>query len=252
MVKILSFDVGIINLAYCIFDTTNQKIEKWEVITLGCKFNAKISCSGIPDLYINLIKELDTRTHLLDVDVVVIEKQPSFNPKMRIIAGCLQTYFYIRGVIDKTQHSIKSVEFFSPKNKLKCYSGPEIVITSGNGREIKSKYSRTKKTGIIICRLKLHEYSETEFINFFEKSSKKDDLADCYLQAITYGLSKKLLKITVSELPAQIKLLTKAEIRKQVKEIKNDDIPETLQYNLEKKFNIVFPKLLDEIKCLIK
>ena len=32
--KILSFDVGIINLAYCIFDTTKCKILNWEVINL--------------------------------------------------------------------------------------------------------------------------------------------------------------------------------------------------------------------------
>ena len=121
--KILSFDVGIINLAYCII--SDEKIIHWEIITLTdgnekLKFNAKINSSGIADLYINLIKQLDLRPHLLDVDIVLIEKQPSFNPKMRIIAGCLQTYFYIRGVVDRLENKINSVEFFSPKNKLKC------------------------------------------------------------------------------------------------------------------------------------
>ena len=127
--KILSFDVGIINLAYCIFDSETNKIIHWEIINneIGGKFNAKISNSGVSDLYIHLIKNLDQRPHLLDVDIVLIEKQPSFNPKMRIIAGCLQTYFYIRGVVDRTP-SIKSVEFFSPKNKLNCYTGPELDI----------------------------------------------------------------------------------------------------------------------------
>ena len=73
--KILSFDVGIINLAYCIFDNLTKKIIHWEIINneIGGKFNAKISSSGVSDLYINLIKNLDQRPHLLDVDIVLIE-----------------------------------------------------------------------------------------------------------------------------------------------------------------------------------
>ena len=189
--KILSFDVGIINLAYCIFDNLTKKIIHWEIINneIGGKFNAKISSSGVSDLYINLIKNLDQRPHLLDVDIVLIEKQPSFNPKMRIIAGCLQTYFYIRGVVDKSD-KIKSVEFFSPKNKLKCYTGPELDI-SKNGKTVKGKYAQTKKMGVLIARSKLEENEETETMcTLFENSKKKDDLSDCYLQALTYIMFK--------------------------------------------------------------
>ena len=189
--KILSFDVGIINLAYCIFDNLTKKIIHWEIINneIGGKFNAKISNSGVSDLYINLIKNLDQRPHLLDVDIVLIEKQPSFNPKMRIIAGCLQTYFYIRGVVDRIP-SIKSVEFFSPKNKLKCYTGPELDI-SKNGKIVKGKYAQTKKMGVLIARSKLEENEETETMcALFENSKKKDDLSDCYLQALTYIMFK--------------------------------------------------------------
>ena len=188
--KILSFDVGIINLAYCIFDSETKKIVYWEIINNEIKnFNAKISSSGVADLYINLIKNLDQRPYLLDVDIVLIEKQPSFNPKMRIIAGCLQTYFYIRGVVDRTP-SIKSVEFFSPKNKLKCYTGPELDI-SKNGKIVKGKYAQTKKLGVLIARSKLEENEETETMcTLFENSKKKDDLSDCYIQALTYIMFK--------------------------------------------------------------
>ena len=168
--KILSFDVGIINLAYCIIESENEpKIIHWEIITInesGKNFTAHISSSGVSELYINLIKQLDLREHLLNVDIVLIEKQPSFNPKMRIIAGCLQTYFYIRGVVDR--NIIKSVEFFSPKNKLKCYTGPQLVIDS------KSKYTRTKKMGVFIAESKLNEYHESfENKELFRNTKKK-------------------------------------------------------------------------------
>ena len=207
--KILSFDVGIINLACCIFDSDTSKLLHWEVITLDGETNYN-------KLYINLINQLDSREILIrDIDVVLIEKQPSFNPKMRIIAGCLQTYFIIRGIVD-SDHKIKSVEFFSPKNKLKCYSGPELVIDS----KCKSKYSKTKKMGVLICREKLNEYSETNaMVSLFEQSKKKDDLADCYLQAITYCIFKKLIRLnTILKLtPIPEKAPSKAQVKVQIK-----------------------------------
>ena len=249
--RILSFDVGIINLAYCIFDTIECKLQHWEVITTPDHNNYS-------RLYINLITELDNRPHLLPVDIVLIEKQPSFNPKMRIIAGCLQTYFIIRGIVDSPipEDAIKAVKFFNPKHKLKCYNGPELVINS----KAKSKYSRTKKMGVMICELKLKEYSETAtMIKLFNDSKKKDDLSDCYLQALTYSMFEKLIdsslvKGNVKLAKANtIKILTKTEIKKQLKEfldISNNDInnvPENLKKCINLKYSINFP-LNDELK----
>jgi len=258
--KILSFDVGIINLAYCIFDTSNSKILHWEVISLE---NTKDHCK----LHISLIRELDKRGHLTDdIDVVLIEKQPSFNPKMRIIASCLQTYFFIRGVIDcelKQKKKIRVIKFFSPKHKLKCHNGPQIEVTGS------TKYSQTKKMGIIICRDKLNQNNETfEIKQIFEKSKKKDDLSDCYLQAITYSMFEKLItnedtipynsnnsSNNLSNQP--VELSTKVEVKKKFKEFlennkdKNTlellnglngvEIPEVLKNGLINKYSFNFP-----------
>ena len=49
----------------------------------------------------NLIKELDERPKLLDIDTITIENQPAFkNPKMKSIQTIIYTYFLIRGRID--------------------------------------------------------------------------------------------------------------------------------------------------------
>jgi len=213
--KVLSFDVGIVNLAYCLYDSETNGILHWEIIELtkkGNTFSAHIASSGIAELYLTLINQLDQRPHLLDTDVVVIEKQPSFNPKMRIVAGCLQTYFYIRGVVDRPQNPINSVEFFSPKHKLKCYTGPALDI-SRNGKVVKGKYAQTKKMGIEIARVKLEEYNQTGWVDFFEKNKKKDDLSDCYLQALTYLMFNKKTNKVVKQVQ------TKAELKKQLKQI---------------------------------
>jgi hypothetical protein len=221
--KILSFDVGIINLAYCIFDTNSCKIDYWGIIDLKVKDfsgtvpsgNAAIAKSA-NDIHITLITELDHREYLKSVDYVVIEKQPSFNPKMRIIGGCLQSYFYIRGIVDSVD-KIKSVEFFSPKHKLKCYTGPALTIESKS----KNRYTQTKKMGILIAQQKLQEFDETEtFKTQFATSRKQDDLADCYLQAITFSLFRKFITNTttpifVEQVP---KMLTKTEIKRRLQQ----------------------------------
>ena len=254
--KVLSFDVGIVNLAYCILEKnedTDPKLISWEIITLenGSKFNARIATSGVGELYINLIRALDERPSLLGVDVVLIEKQPSFNPKMRIIAGCLQTYFYIRGVVDNLEDPIKSVEFFSPKHKLKCYEGPALDISSKNGKIVKGKYAQTKKMGVAIARTKLEEYNEPGIIvSFFEKNKKKDDLSDCYLQALTYLLFNKTpKKLQKQETKKQnISLNIKVELKKYLdSKIKICSIIEIM----EKKFFNSF-EILNEIPEIIK
>jgi hypothetical protein len=252
--RILSFDVGILNLAYCIFNTKLLKIEYWEIIKLeNLKDHGK--------LHVNLITELDKRNHLIDgIDTVLIEKQPSFNPKMRIIASCLQTYFFIRGVID-SENKIGIIKFFSPKHKLKCYNGTEIAVTG------KTKYLQTKQMSIIICKEKLEEYSEPDEIkNMFELSKKKDDLADCYLQAITYGIFEKLVptnnntkspvvikknKVTKKELGIAI---TNLLLRDPSGIITNSGIltlineDSLLKEQLITKFNVVFPIDNQELK----
>jgi len=246
--KILSFDVGIVNLAYCIIETGEQpKIVNWEIIELskkGNSFTAHIATSGIAELYLTLINQLDQRAFLCDVDTVLIEKQPSFNPKMRIIAGCLQTYFYIRGVVDKNK--INSVEFFSPKHKLKCYDGPELDISSKNGKVVKGKYAQTKKMGILIARSKLQEFNETpEWVNLFENSKKKDDLSDCYLQALTYILFKQPVQAKVA------KKVSNSTLKRQLKEyldtqIKNCSVLQIMEHDFKSIHEIQFPMQLPE------
>jgi hypothetical protein len=248
--KILSFDVGILNLAYCIFNTELLKIEYWEIIKLeNLKDHGK--------LHVNLITELDKRKHLIDgIDTVLIEKQPSFNPKMRIIAGCLQTYFFIRGIID-SENKIGIIKFFSPKHKLKCYNGTEIEVTG------KTKYLQTKQMSIIICKEKLEEYSEPEEIKtMFELSKKKDDLADCYLQALTYGIFEKLVpqnnstkvpkiikknKVTKKQLTNTItELLINTSNLTNILPLINEDV--VLKEQLITKFNVIFPIENEELK----
>ena len=167
IMKILSFDVGIKNLAFCIFNTEHNTINEWQILDITSHKNEN-SCA-------TMVRILDTVPDMLAVDLVLIEKQPSKNNKMRIIEGLLNAYFVIKGITNNDS-TIREVKVYSAKHKLgnDTYRG-------------KVNYSQRKKLGVFRTHHFIKEYSQSEHIsNLFETSKKKDDLADCLLQALSY------------------------------------------------------------------
>ena len=157
---ILSFDIGIKNLAYCMIDSESNILD-WNVL----------DCSGENET-LRVIQEIDSLKYLTEADIVLLEKQPSFNPKMRNISTALYVYFILR-----IQHELSKnckVMFYSAKYKLMC-------CNSKIEHKSKCKYRQNKNLGIVHTRELL-----TAQKDFFEKHKKKDDLADCYLQAMSY------------------------------------------------------------------
>ena len=104
---------------------------------------------------------------------VIVENQPSLkNPTMKSIQMMVFSYFLIRGECSK-------LEMINARNKLKVYKGPKISC------DIKDKYKRNKFLAIEYCKEMIKNEKE-EFIELYNNSKKKDDLADSYLQGIYY------------------------------------------------------------------
>uniref|UniRef100_A0A6C0H115 Mitochondrial resolvase Ydc2 catalytic domain-containing protein n=1 Tax=viral metagenome TaxID=1070528 RepID=A0A6C0H115_9ZZZZ len=282
--KLISYDVGIKNLAYCIVDE-NMKILKWDIIDLlninnkcsfcnlnadilfykyklckehkkkveelkepcidlekknneeciVCKKNAKcklgnsflcnlhrksfetknyklretnVTCDKISTAQFkyNLVTALDTLPELSDVDIVLIENQPSFkNPKMKAIADTLCDYYLIRGVIDKKRFKLEDIHLIAPSMKLKLspVEGMEEEVLKLDLKkkkkvvekveekveekleekvEGKMTYKQGKDFAIRKC-LTLIDATHKQFLKIHKK---KDDLCDCYLQAYHY------------------------------------------------------------------
>lgn len=178
--KILSFDIGLKNLAYCFceFNENNVKIFEWDV---ECLSNVK-KVLPLDELNKKIINFFDKNPQFLKTDYILIEQQPTKNPLMKNISIMIHSYFIIRGIIDKqiNKSTIEKVLFFSPKNKLKVYDGPEIVCN------LKSRYSQRKKIGIEQTKYFISKYNLSDYSDVFNKSKKKDDLADSFLQALCY------------------------------------------------------------------
>jgi hypothetical protein len=157
---ILSFDVGIKNLAYCLIDS-DKNILDWDV--LNCESS---------NTTLTMIEKLDSLDYLLGADIILIEKQPAFNPKMRIISNALFVYFTIR-ILHEQERKAK-ILFYSAKYKLRCC---DVKFEF----KVKSKYSKNKKLAVEHTKILLKTHQE-----FFLKHKKKDDLADCFLQGLSY------------------------------------------------------------------
>jgi hypothetical protein len=213
--KVLSWDVGIYNLSYCILEQNDEnkediKIIDWDIVNLVDNEEMK---KNRPLLFENIPKKLYEKPQLLNVDLVVIENQPSLkNPQMKSIQMILYSYFLILGKVigngDNTTGYIQKIDFCSASNKLKVYNGPVIVLEEKSSRrkkkveedivqniEIKEpekvkkassvKYADKKRLAIEHAKYFLKD-NNIDYIDFFNNHKKNDDLADSFLQGLYY------------------------------------------------------------------
>ena len=219
IMKILSWDIGIKNLAYCLLE--NNNIIEWETISLedppeicigyfknGNKCNRKGTyrcednhyCKTHSPEKSKLIKKkkgydlLDIGSKLInilkkfkemDIDIVLLENQPCLkNPTMKSVQMMIFTNFIINGYPDKIKH----IRMYSAMNKNKYCKNyckeHDIEIP-----KCKTNYLMYKKTSILVNQHILED--NVKWLDYFNTNKKKDDLADAYLQGIDY-LSKNL------------------------------------------------------------
>ena len=118
---------------------------------------------------------------LLIRDVVLIERQPPIAKLMRVVQGMLEVYFICNG---------KETIVYDARRKLPR-SGEEGL----SGAE---KYRRRKKAAIERCDAFLRSAAGAAsegVLEAFQASSKKDDIADAVIQALSFagGTPKKNL-----------------------------------------------------------
>ena len=164
MCYILSFDIGIKNLAYCY--SKNEEIIEWKVLD--------ISGADVNQIASNCILQLEGCFGERPINKVLIENQPvQKNPTMKTIQIIVYTFFMYKKVIMTLNADIV---FVSASKKNKYTQNFDINI------ECNSKYQKNKKQAVACTRLLL----TTEWMNFFTSHKKKDDLADSYLQTLSY------------------------------------------------------------------
>ena len=207
MTTILSFDVGIFNLAFANvtvneitntvenIDTTETTettetpknkekslhtvINDWGILCLKSRDDPKKMDLNV--ISRRLIELLHEKFGNVDFQTVLIENQPCMkNPTMKSIQMILYTFFVMQAYLEGRTIDIK---FVSASNKLKVKHKADVShITT------KAKYMQNKKYVVEYARnyLQLTKELNAKWIDLFEKEKKKDDWADAYCQALHF------------------------------------------------------------------
>lgn len=220
---ICSFDIGIRNLAYCILNDARRfsgnrfNIIDWNLIDLfadtpnkGLEYNCQEICKNnsvcksvasfynnkflckrhsktgdmkifttdscnIADLAFLIIKYLNNIDFSV-CDEFIIEQQPKMaKEKMKNVSIIILNYFVTRYQINNPKIKISMI---NASNKLSIYDGPFVSCT------LKGQHERNKFYGKKYCEWLIRH--DKNSLTTYNKYSKKDDLADCFLQGAWY------------------------------------------------------------------
>ena len=125
------------------------------------------------DIGIAIKNEFDKLPLMMSADKIIIENQISpIANRMKTIQGMIAQYFIM--------NNKNNISFISASNKLKAYTKP---LEDG---EDKSNYLDRKKASTNITLTLMENEIYSEFKQFFTNHKKKDDLADAFLQGISF------------------------------------------------------------------
>ena len=148
-----------------------ENASKIDLVTIGKNIQSKLN--------VELDAEFD------NIEVVVIENQISpIANRMKTIQGMIAQYFIMK--IPNIR-----IEFVNASNKLKEGVSVKEVKETSDEKTDKIKYGERKKQGIQKSIELLNQDGKyLEWVDFFQKHGKKDDLADCFLQGIWFIKNK--------------------------------------------------------------
>jgi len=216
MKKILSFDVGIKNLAYCLMCVDNKSILDWGILNISidhvcdhnmkgkscdksaskCDKNGFKLCTGhsklkmYSDRNLKNIKKIDN--HMFHMGKQIIKKLDEKETFSEVDIVCIENQPALKNPTMKSvqmiiysyflMKEINDIQMINARNKLKVYTGPKIECN------IKETYKKNKFLAIKYCDFMIRENKEIDkkYHDLYDSSKKKDDLSDSYLQGIYY------------------------------------------------------------------
>jgi hypothetical protein len=159
---IVSFDIGIQNLGYCIVKI-NHENNYIDVIDKGLMSFEKQTSSH---LSMQVIEWLDMKFRDVENAIILIESQ--MRSKMRMVQIMISSYFHT--LICNGKHY--NVVHISPKQKLSFIPGNKFLTYSGR-----------KEMSVL----------EVERLSGWRGNGKCDDICDAIMQSYVYCIKKKMV-----------------------------------------------------------
>lgn len=173
MTIVAGIDVGLKNLAICVFDCSKQKILHWHNYSVAVPQATKRKPHGyqVCQNVINMLDDIYWENY--DVDKVLIENQ--YRGNYNNIAQWIFCYFVVRGF---------PAAFVDAKTKFNHPLGKQLQ----SGFDMK-QYADRKKLSVAATKsfLETHSEANLSFRCMFDKSSKKDDLGDSLMYCLAYA-----------------------------------------------------------------
>jgi hypothetical protein len=163
--RVLSIDPGTKHLSLCILER-GGRIAYWNTLELG----------GQTGRAQDVIDALRQTPGEISYDTVLIERQPPRNIRMKKMESMLEMYFVMSG---------KAVSVVDSKRKLRYASETPYWQNLG---DISTTYTLRKKQAVatveaFLGQTNISSSHDSESLTKFYAAKKKDDFADCLLQA---------------------------------------------------------------------
>jgi len=181
---IISFDIGLKNLACCCLTYEKKpKILHWQIHSLVDE-NRKTK-PNINQLSMKIFEEMDKICkNIPSIDYVLIENQPSrINGAMKTIQMIIYSYFQYRKY---KEQKISEVLLISA-NKKTIDHPHEIDMSLCKSA---NKYTQRKWKSVKLTECYIQE--NKGLVELLNNNKKKDDICDAFLQAISWMRSKNM------------------------------------------------------------
>lgn len=183
MVQILSFDIGIKNMAYCYIKVNDDgKMKFLNLNKIDLNLSKKANNQMIIENTIEFLDNLITQDLNIDINdklIVLIESQ------MTSIMKCIQTTIntYFKMIHKYETFNIETI-YLSPKHKLN-------IINKYQDKMASNSYKQNKMDAIYFTKYLLENtYKDLDdnshFLNIYQEMKKKDDISDAFLMIIYY------------------------------------------------------------------
>lgn len=190
-VNCLSWDCGTTNLCYCLLEYIGQQDKGGKEFRVVMWENFSLNAQSIKHAVEMLPRELDRRPWMLDADYVCIESQVVNNIEMKVVSHALQMYFITRTLPSPTARAASScssgtsplpkpmsVHFVSAKSKF--------TVCEVEEPNLKTRRAKNKRMAVMMAQKLLEQQGDTQTLRYLNKHTKKDDLADSFIQCLYF------------------------------------------------------------------
>lgn len=183
MVRVVGFDIGIINMSFCVGDICPAG---GPPVIISCRvFRIGEVKDKLAVLIQNLIKILhDTPEVNSGVEEVLIEQQVALSASRNTSLAAVVFAYY--GQLQAQEHpTLKKINFVNPRSKFKCLRlcGLECIapfkeeLATAKGKEL-------KKLAVKMAKILAEHWNCQVLLEAMKSSKKLDDICDSALYAI--------------------------------------------------------------------